>query len=283
MGAPADPAHSNVPAGALGLGTVKANAVRESFNMLVYILPVLFGWIADTRTGRFKLICYGVGVFGVSHVLMVGSTARSLLANGNAETPYFISLYILAVGAAMFKPCVSPLLLDQMSTTRPYVDTTKKGERVIVDPEATVERVMLWFYLLINIGGFMGVATAYSAKYVGYWLAFLLPLLLYIPLVPLLWFLKKRLVLHPPGGSDLGNVFKVLGVIFRRGGLFKIGRKGWWDAAKPSNIAASGLSIRTTWNDEFVDDVRRTFQATGIFCFFPIQYLNDVRISPQAQ
>ena len=45
--------------------------------------------------------------------------------------------------------------------------TLKSGERVIEDPESTTERVMLWFYLMINIGGFMGVATAYSEKYVG--------------------------------------------------------------------------------------------------------------------
>ncbi len=57
----------------------------------------------------------------------------------------------------------------------------------------------------------------------------------------------------------------------------KIGRHGFWDLAKPSNIAAAGLdnTYTTRWNDEFVEDVRRTFQATGIFCFFPIQYLND--------
>ncbi len=43
----------------------------------------------------------GVAVCGISHVLMVGSGARDLLASGNAKIPYFISLYILAVGAGM--------------------------------------------------------------------------------------------------------------------------------------------------------------------------------------
>jgi dipeptide/tripeptide permease len=95
----APPRGTQQTAGALGLGTVKANAVRESFNMLVYILPIFFGWLADTKTGRFKLICYGVGVFGVAHALMVASAAKSLLANGNAKVPYFISLYLLAIGA----------------------------------------------------------------------------------------------------------------------------------------------------------------------------------------
>ena len=85
----------------------------------------------------------------------------------------------------MFKPNVSPLLLDQMPHTVPKTKVLKTGEKVIVDPEATTERAMLWFYLLINIGGFMQVATSYAEKYVGWWLAFILPLFLYLPL-PLL-------------------------------------------------------------------------------------------------
>ena len=170
----------------------------------------------------------------------------------------------------MFKPNVSPLLLDQMATRVPMVITLANGERVIQDPESTTERAILWFYLVINIGGFMGVATTYTEKYVGWWLSFLIPLILYLPLPLLLWFLYKRLILHPPGGSDLVNVFRVITVCFRRGGIKKLGRHGFWDLAKPSHIAAAGLQIPTRWNDQFVDDVRRTFQATGIFCFFPI-------------
>lgn len=86
-------------AGALGLGTVKATAVSQSFKMLVYCLPVIFGYIADTYTGRFKLICYGVGVFGVAHALMIASGAPSLLQQGHSAAPYMISLYVLAIGA----------------------------------------------------------------------------------------------------------------------------------------------------------------------------------------
>jgi dipeptide/tripeptide permease len=50
---------------------------------------------------------------------------------------------------------------------------------------------------------------------------------------------------------------------------------GFFEPAKPSVIAQSGNPISVPWNDEFVEDVRRAFQATGIFCFFPIQYIND--------
>ena len=57
----------------------------------------------------------------------------------------------------MFKPNVSPTLLDQIEESRPTVKTLDNGEKVIIDPEATTERVVLWFYLLINIGGFLAV------------------------------------------------------------------------------------------------------------------------------
>jgi len=84
------------------MGTVKSTAVSQSFSMLVYTLPMLFGWLSDTKTGRFKMVCYGVAVCGVSHVLMVSAGAKNLLASGNAKIPYFISLYILAIGAGKF-------------------------------------------------------------------------------------------------------------------------------------------------------------------------------------
>lgn len=278
----APPPNTQMTAGALGMGTVAANAVNQSFSLLAYALPLLFGYLADTKTGRFRMICYGVLVFGVAHVIMVAAGAPTLLANGQAKIPYFISVYILSFGAGMFKPNVSPLLLDQMTTTAPKVVTTAKGERVIEDPESTTERVMLWFYLLINIGGFMQVATGYIEKYIGWWLAFLVPFILYMPLPFLLWFLYKRLILHPPGGSDLPNVVRVLKICLANGGVMRIGRPGWWEYAKPSVIASKGLAIETQWNDQFVDDVKRTFQATGIFCFFPIQYLNDNGIGSAA-
>lgn len=95
----APPAGDQQTPGALGMGTVKANAVSQSFSMLAYALPMVFGYIADAKTGRFKLICWGVGVFGISHVLMVAAGAPSLLASGGAKVPYFLSLYILSVGA----------------------------------------------------------------------------------------------------------------------------------------------------------------------------------------
>jgi dipeptide/tripeptide permease len=175
----------------------------------------------------------------------------------------------------MFKPNISPILLDQMPVTVPITKTLKSGEKVIVDPDATTERVMLWFYLLINIGGFMAVATSSTAKLVGWWVSFFIPLVLYLPLPLLLWYLKPRLVLKEPGGSDLGNVCRIVGICFRHGGFKSMFRGSFFEPAKPSFLARSGSTIEVPWDDAFVDDVHRAFQACAIFCFFPIQYIND--------
>ena len=95
----APPRGTQQTAGALGWGTVKSTAVSQSFSMLAYALPLFFGWVADTKTGRFKLICWGVGVCGIAHVLMIVAGSKTLLANGSAKTPYLLSVYILAIGA----------------------------------------------------------------------------------------------------------------------------------------------------------------------------------------
>jgi dipeptide/tripeptide permease len=81
------------------LGLSKANAVTQSFKMLVYVLPVLFGWISDVYTGRFPMIISGVFVCGLAHIILMASAAPHVLTAGNATAPFMIGLYILAFGA----------------------------------------------------------------------------------------------------------------------------------------------------------------------------------------
>ena len=46
----------------------------------------------------------------------------------------------------MFKPNIAPTILDQYEYQKPYTKSLKSGEKVVVDPEATVQRLMLIFY-----------------------------------------------------------------------------------------------------------------------------------------
>jgi dipeptide/tripeptide permease len=157
------------------------------------------------------------------------------------------------------------------------------GEKVILDPESTVQRIMLIFYALINVGAFFAIATTYSEKYVGYWLAFLTPGIIYFLLPLLLWYLNNKLVKYPPDGSALTKVWKIVTVAFKynKGNVFA---KGFWERAKPSNLHEQGITtfmnkpIAHQWTDKDAEDVRRTLVACAVFLYFPIYNCNDGKI-----
>lgn len=69
---------------------MKANAVSQSFKMLVCCLPVIFGYVSDLYSGHYKMVCWGVLVCGIAHILIIATRAPSLLANNTAATPYMI-------------------------------------------------------------------------------------------------------------------------------------------------------------------------------------------------
>ncbi|KXS93333.1 hypothetical protein AC579_5201 [Pseudocercospora musae] len=245
-------------AGALGRGLQFSNAFVLLFAFLAYIIPIFGAWIADTKLGRFKTVVIGAGN-GIAH--------------------FMIYFFLLAIGAGLFKPNVAPIVLDQYGHQKPYTRTLKGGERVIVDPEVTVQKTMLVIYGFINIGAFFMIATSYSAKYVGFWLAYLLPGIVYFLLPGLLWFLYPRLQKYPPDGSALTKTFRIIVAAFKRsnGKFWK--HETFWLNVMPSQLEAHGITMingkLVSWTDKDVDDVRRTMVACAIFLYYPIYNLND--------
>lgn len=89
-------------AGALGKGTAISNAIKQSYQMIAYVLPILGGWLADTKTGRFKMVCYGVAIFGVAHVILIIAAIPKVIQSGKAFGPFALGVYSLAIGAGMY-------------------------------------------------------------------------------------------------------------------------------------------------------------------------------------
>lgn len=163
-GAGASAPGSEKPAGALGQGLQVSSALTLLFKFLAYCIPIFGGWLADTRLGRYKTICIGVVICGVSHVIMVVGAIPSILQAGHGMAPFIVSLMILALGAGIdsspylyvkhiltstigiFKPNISPTVMEQVTFKHPYIMTLKSGERVIVHPETTIQRLTLTFY-----------------------------------------------------------------------------------------------------------------------------------------
>lgn len=133
----------------------------------------------------------GVIICGVSHVIMIIGAIPSVLQSGHAIGPFMLSLFLLAIGAGIFKPNIAPTVMDQYTHQKAYTKVFPSGEKVVVDPETTIQRIMLTFYAAINVGAFFAIATTYSEKYVGFWLAYLLPGVFYF-LLPLLLLLPQQ-------------------------------------------------------------------------------------------
>ncbi|KAF5549287.1 peptide transporter PTR2 [Fusarium mexicanum] len=262
----------NGHAGALNRGLQFASAMVLLFNFLAYVIPIFGAWLGDTKTGRFKAIMYGVIIGGVAHVIMVGGAAPAVLKAGNGLAPFMVSFFLLAIGAGLFKPNVVPLIIDQYTDQTEHVKTLKSGERVIVDPETTIQRIMLIFYMCINVGAFFMIATTYIEKYVGFWLAFLLPGIIYILLPVLLMWRYKTLRRAPPQGSDLNNFFKIVGLAIKEN-KGRVWAKNFFDSVKPSVLAAKGKTV--SWDSKAVEHARRTLSACQIFLYQPLFYLND--------
>ena len=184
----------------------------------------------------------------------------------------------LTVVTGIFKPNIAPTIIDQYVHQKEYTKVLKSGEKVIMDPEATIQRIMLIFYGLVNVGAFFALATTYCEKDIGYWLAYLTPGILYFLLPFLLIILNKRVVKHGPDSSVLTNVFKITCVAIKQN-KFKLWGKGYLNAAKPSVLAAKGITTFNgkpiSWTDQQVDDTARTYVACTLFLYFPIYNNND--------
>lgn len=270
-GAP-DPNDPNGVAGALGKGVQFASALTLLFTFMAYVFPIFGAWIADTKLGRYKTIMLGAGIGAVAHVIMTGGAAPSVLQKGQGIAPFMVSFFMLAIGAGIFKPNVAPTVIDQYTHQREYVKTLPSGERVLVDPETTIQRIMVIYYGFINIGAFFALASTYAEKYVGYWLAFLLPTIIYTVVVLVFLGANKRIIKKPPMGSELNDFFKIT-LICCRENKFMFWKKGFWNAAKPEVLAAKGQTVH--WNSHLVRDVGRTWAACQIFLYIPIYQLND--------
>jgi POT family proton-dependent oligopeptide transporter len=176
-----------------------------------------------------------------------------------------IAMIIIGIGTGGIKSNVSALIVEQYTNTKRYIKVLKNGERVIVDPTVTIQRMYTWFYWAINIGGLSSLATTQLEARVGFWAAFLLPFSVFFLAIFVLIAGRKHYVTRPPRGSVILSAFKVLWIGLRN--------RCNLEAAKPSYQKEFGNKHKTQWNDLFVDEIRRALVACRIFLFFPIYWV----------
>jgi len=274
-----DRAHNGV-AGALGKGQKISFSLRTFNTFFVYCTPFIGGILADTKWGRYKTIIIFSMVCLAGHIILVGSASPSSIKHPETAVGILaLAIAIMGLGAGAIKANVSPMIAEQYQGKLRKV-TLSSGETVIMSPAVTIQSIYLWFYAAINLGSCGAISASFIAYDHGYWVAFLVPTLLFV-LVPLVLFLgNKHYVKTPPRGSILLDFIRV--VIMSLAPKWSINpistfrgirSADFWDPAKPSTYEHGKAPKRITWDDEFVGEVGRTCNALAVFLFFPFYWL----------
>jgi POT family proton-dependent oligopeptide transporter len=282
-GRPLDPYAANAHPGALGMHTGPAFAITTFNSFWVYMMPLFGAYVADTYWGRYKTIAVAVLVAVIGHTVLVLSAIPSVLDNPKgALGAFMIGILIMGVGTGGFKPNISPLIAEQIPNEKIFVQTTKKGERVIVDPAVTITRVYNWFYLFINIGALAGqMGMVQVERFHGFYMAFLIPTIAFATVVPAVLFFCRNWYKHtPPAGSILPKAVKML----------SLGAKGrwhlnpiatyrhmndgtFWEDIKPSKFYPGSKPQWMDFDDLWVDELRRGYSACTVFLWYPLYWL----------
>ncbi|KAL9583340.1 MAG: hypothetical protein Q9212_002772 [Teloschistes hypoglaucus] len=270
-------------AGALGLGQRASTGLSTFNSMWAYFMPLVGAYMADQYWGRYKTIQISIFIAIFGHILLIISTVPPVLKHPNGAIACFsVGLIIFGIGTGGFKPNISPLIAEQYETKHPrqYIKVQKSGERTIVDPTMTISRIYMYFYMMINIGALIGqIGMVYAEKYVGFWLSFVLPTIMFSFCPFIMFFMKNKYEMRPPTGSVLAKALKLWGFAMR--GRWSINpfrtaknlrADDFWESVKPSRLGEAKPAWMT-FDDIWVDEVRRGLKACTVFLWYPIYWL----------
>lgn len=171
--------------GAMGFSPVEKGAIMGTGSMLLYFLPILTGAIADRigykRVLLLSFLIYALGFYMIQHF--------------NSYEMVFVSFVWICVGGAFFKPIISAMI---SKTTNE--ETASIGFGI--------------FYMMVNIGGFIGPFVAGVVLGKGWNFVFMLSIVAIAInfLITLLFFKEPRQ--EKKAGSLLASIIQPFKNIF---------------------------------------------------------------------
>ncbi|RYO97555.1 hypothetical protein DL765_011156 [Monosporascus sp. GIB2] len=264
--------------GALGKGQQASTGLVLFNNFWSYLMPLVGGYMADSYWGKYKTIHIAVAVATFGHIILIIAALPPVIANPNGALGCFsVGLIFFGIGVGFFKANISPMIAEQYEAEqpRPVIKVTKKGERVIMDPVLTISVIYMRYYFFINVGSLVGqISMVYAERYIGFWLSYTLPTVLFLLCPIVLIAFKSKYVRRPPTGSVLGKATSLFWLALKKNGYRPYSKGGFWETVKPSKIPESERPSWMTFDDAWVDEVRRGFKACSVFVWYPIYWLS---------
>ena len=120
----------------------------------------------------------------------------------------------------------------------------------------------------------------YGEKYIGFWFSYMLPTVVYL-CCPLVLFVGRKRYRHTkPEGSVTVQSIRLWSYAAKgRWSLNPV--KMWrsmhdasfWENVKPSHIPVDRRPAWMTFDDKWVEEVRRGFKACAVFVWYPVYWL----------
>ena len=138
----------------------------------------------------------------------------------------------------------------------------------------TTQSLFNWFYWAINIGGCSAIITTNIEKYHSFWLAYLIPLIVFNGAIVVLLVGRRLYIRNPPTGSLILRAFRVIKISIRKRWKFgkQVDKKHLLDYAK--EMESSNENVGTTQNiNQFVEDLKQAMRACRVFVFYPFYWI----------
>ncbi|KAL5361376.1 oligopeptide transporter [Aspergillus floccosus] len=254
---------SSIP-GVLGLREATATNIVNAMMAAGYLATIPAAAVADTWLGRYRTILISAIVQVVGSVLLFATSFPGAIEAGATGGGLATAIVLIALGSGGVRSSVAPFIAEQYTETTPNVKMLKNGRKVITDRELTIQYIYNVYYWTVNIGGLSALITTLLEKYVGYWVAYLIPLcMMALSVVPLLaW--RHTFVRRVPSGSILPQASRAMMYGIREG--FQM------DGAKPE-IQQEKHQRQVPWTDTFIDELKSGLLACRVFLLFPLYWL----------
>lgn len=131
-----------------------------------------------------------------------------------------------------------------------------------------------WFYWAINLGALSSLITTNVEKYYSFWLAYLIPLIVFNGSIIVLLVGRQRYIRNPPSGSLIIRAFRVIKTAIQM--RWKLGKqddkKHILDYAKEIESLNDNEEKKENIN-QFIDDLKQAIRACRVFAFYPFYWV----------
>jgi dipeptide/tripeptide permease len=135
--------------GALGLKQTGATALTNLFQFWCYITPVFGAFVSDQYLGKYVTIKWFSMIYMAGIGILFVTSLPWSIERGAAFPGLILAMVVIGFGTGGIKSNVSPLIAEQVRCTEPFVCTLRDGKKVVVDPDITVQRIYMLFYMYV--------------------------------------------------------------------------------------------------------------------------------------